>query len=102
MRFLVLSAFPQLINRTALEIRLNWVALHYHLRRQKLAFRIHTPTPGVQIIVFEAHFRIRFPFLWRDSYVSWGLAGCELTNSHAKKHLRSGGAIFAYQVIVVR
>ena len=27
------------------------------------------PSCGIQIIVFDAHFQIRFPFLWRDSYI---------------------------------
>ena len=44
LQFLVCSAFPQLINRFVLELRLNWVALHYHSRRQKLAFLSNTPT----------------------------------------------------------
>ena len=28
--------------------------------------------------------------------------GCELTHSHATKHLRLAGANFAYQIIVIR
>ena len=52
--------------------------------------------------MFEAHCRIGFPFCWRDSYVGWELAGCELTHSHAMTHLRLIRANCAYQVIVVR
>ena len=39
---------------------------------------------------------------WRDSYVIWGSLGCELTHSHAMKHLSLVDASFAYQIIVVR
>ena len=42
-RFLVYSLFPQLKSQTALEIRVNWVALHYCSRRRKLAGNNQTP-----------------------------------------------------------
>ena len=38
----------------------------------------------------------------RDSYVGWGLTGCELLHSHTMEHLRLVGARFAYQIIVTR
>ena len=33
--------------------------------------------------------------------MKYGLAGCELRNSHAMKHLGLVGANFAYQIIVI-
>ena len=53
-RFLVCSASPQLIKQTSLKYRLNWVALHFYSRRQKLALRSHTPT------------------LWHTTHRVWG------------------------------
>ena len=64
-------------------------------------FIVILPRCGIQIILFEAHNRIGFVFLLRYSYVSRGLAGCELTHSHAMKHLPLVGANYAYQIIVV-
>ena len=64
-------------------------------------FIVILPRSGIKIIMFDAHIRIGFIFLWRESYVSWGLVGCELTHSHTMKQLRLVGADFAYQIIVV-
>ena len=58
-------------------------------------FVITLPSAGIQTVVFEVHLRIQLQFLWRDSYVSWGLAVCQLTHSHTMKHLSLVGANFA-------
>ena len=43
-RFLLRSAFPQLINANFVNFRGWWMPLHCYSRRQKLAFRFRTPT----------------------------------------------------------
>ena len=56
---------------------------------------------ATQIIVFNARFRIKFTFLWCDMYIRYGLSGCVIMQSHARKLLHFLGANFAYQIIVV-
>ena len=53
-QLVVCSTLLRLINCSVLEFRVNWVTLHGHFRRQKLAFHIHTPT------------------LWHTNHRVWG------------------------------
>ena len=102
LRFLVSSTFFRMINQSVLELGVKRVNLPCHSWRQNWIFVFTLPSSGIQFIVFEAQFRYKFPFLWRDSYVKRGLAGFGLTHSHAMKHLRLVGAKFAYQIDVIR
>ena len=76
------------------------MALHFSSRRHNF-FVFTLPRSGIQNIVFEAHFRIGSPSLWRDRYVRWGLVGCELAHSLVIRHLRLVDANFVYQLIVI-
>ena len=101
-RFLVCSMFHWCLNRTEVQFRRPGWRYIIIFAVKKWLFVFTLPRSGIQIIVFEAHFRIRFPFLWLDSCVRWGWAGCELTLLYEMKHLCPVGANFAYQLFVIR
>ena len=98
---LLCSSIPALKNQTVLELPANWVAAHYCSRSQKM-FIFILPRSCIYIVVIKFHFGIGFIFLWLHLYVSWWLAGCELTHFHPLKHLRLVGANFADKIIVIR
>ena len=101
MDFLVCSSFPPLKNQTVVEHLVDWVAPLYRCWRQKLAAQSHTPTLLHINHRDEDSLRDRIYILEAWCYVSWWLAGCELTLSHPLKHLRLVGANFAYQLNIV-
>ena len=89
-RFLVCSTFSRLINQTVLEFRVNWMALHYFFRLQKLVFPIHTPIlwhsnrriwgslrDPVSILVAWSVYQVGVGGVWTDAFAcDEALASC--------------------------
>ena len=97
--------FPRFLGRYIwLYCNLGWIGwrciIAFGVENRPLVVTL--PRSSIQILVLEAHFRIKFSLLWHDSYIRRMSSLCEVTHLHAMKPLRIVDATFAYQMFVVR